>query len=211
MKNIIITCLKMNNCNFFKYKCNLMNKSVFEKICFDTFFNILPAELIYEVIDKVPKCNRCKLFPKTEMSKCFICRKSVCDKCLKNCHDCLSKVCNKCSSDLYRIFDIYTICDSCDDNPKCITCQDYATERCIDCYKPICNYCGLTCCSDTSMICQDCVEDSSEMYMCDCDNNIICSNCSYTCKYCERKICGECKDLSVAYNGKKMCLECRQD
>lgn len=191
-----------------------MDKSVFEKICFDTLFNKLPNELIYEIVEKVPKCARCKLFPKTKMNNCFICKKSVCDKCLKECHDCLHKICNKCSNYLYRLFDIYTICDSCDENPICATCHDtnyYITERCIECYKPTCEICGLTCCSDTSIICEECIENSDEMCMCDCESNVICSNCSYTCKYCERKMCGECKDLSIAYNGKKLCLECRQD
>ena len=203
----------MNKYHFFK--CNLMNKSIFEKICFDTLYNKLPNELIYEIVDKVPTCCRCKLFPKTRMDKCFICQKNVCDKCLKDCNDCLDKVCIQCSNDLYnKFFDIHTICDSCYDSPKCATCHDiyhYNIERCIECYKPVCGICNLTCCSDTIVICQDCVEQSDEMYSCDCQGNVICSNCSYPCKYCERRMCGECKDLSVAYTGKKLCLECRQD
>lgn len=192
-----------------------MNKTIFEDICFDALYTKLPTELIYEIIDQVPKCNRCNLFPKTSMEKCNSCKKDVCTRCMKKCFDCNDKVCLNCGIDDYRgmFFKVYTICKICSEYPSCYVCHDndiIDIDRCVDCFKPVCNDCGISCCSN-SLSCPTCVENENNniITMCECNSNAICNDCSYSCKYCGTRICGECKDISVAYYGKKICTSCQ--
>lgn len=194
-----------------------MNEELLKNICFETLCTKLPVELIDEIIHFIPKCNYCKIYPTTSTNTCNNCNNLYCNMCVRKCNDCDKDICYNelcCNEIYYKHFSkcIY-ICNSCFSNPKCNVCKqlDYhITESCIECLKIACHDCSYQCCSD-DIICDNCVDDSDKMYKCICDNKIMCNECSYRCRYCGHRICGECKDISVAYYNKILCLECNND
>lgn len=196
---------------------SIMNKELFRNTCQDTFCTKLPVELIDEIVNFVPKCNNCKTYPKTPLNTCNDCKHKCCKTCTRKCHECDKNLCKSelCCNQVIvgRFFQSINVCNLCFYNPKCSICistqnDNYITEMCIECYKNVCDDCSHQCCSDR-VICDNCIDTSSEIYKCLCDGKVMCDECSYRCRYCDNRICGECKDLSIAYHDYKMCLECR--